>query len=363
MLNTSHLSSQQGSSIHTLLRIRLPQSSIEDHHTPLSEILRWVTTPTLTTSVTRDSDTSLHSATLNGCAGSVKALLANGASSSDKSEALRLAVGKGSLEIVNLLLANGTDPNSLDRSGSSILHAAAFRGHFDIATALLNKGANPGICNFFGEMALDKAAYDGHNNTAKLLLDRGIKPIQSKHALLVAAGRGNLETVNILLENGANPNTATLRGFTPLGQAVTSSSKDLDIVMTLLDNGARPAKSPDALVEAASRGKLEIVETLLANGAMVDMPDKNGRTALQQARLKGHTDIVNVLETHIPQVNPDSLLFIARTCIRTRLIERQADRKQSLSSLAAELPLPSLVQKYVYGHLTLHSGPPGEVSW
>ena len=46
---------------------------------------------------------------------------------------------------------------------------------------------------------------------------------------------------------------------------------------------------------------------------------------LEQARFEGHQDIVSLLEKHMPSRGPDSLLNIARACIRTRLIERQRD--------------------------------------
>lgn len=425
----------------------------------------------------------LGEAAFAGRTGIVKELLASGASSTDKIQALHFAVYKGFLAIVNLLLACGTDPNTVDDNGSTALHTAAYYGHFDIFTALLDKGAIATACNALGCTALDEAAISGHTEIVKALLNRGAKPT---NALLVSAAHGHLATVKellandadpnisdtqgctalhkaakhgrihilrLLLANGADPNKLDTKGCTALNQAAIYGRTDIlttllargaipgmcpmtlvaaaghgylkivdlllthganlnapdesgtralhqavvnghtdvvntllangadpnapdgngisalhqaadkghtDVVNALLTNGARPSMSADALVAAASCGWLEIVKTLLANGAMPDTPDKNKCTALQQAELKGHTGIVDVLKNHIPQLNPDSLPLIARTCIRKRLIERQRDGGQLLSSSIAELPLPESVKKYVYGHLSQEAGSPGE---
>ena len=189
----------------------------------------------------------------------------------------------------------------------------------------------------------------------------GARPDKSPDALVEAAGRGHQVMVQKLLGHGADQDAPVYTGVTALSRAAAYNR--IEVVKDLVTNGARPTKSPYALLLAASCGHLRIVQILLTNGARPDTPGWNNLTALERARLEGREDIVNVLENHIPQLNPNSLLSIARTCIRTRLIERQADGVEFLSSSVAQLPLPELVKKYVHDHLTLEAGPPGKVLW
>jgi len=51
-----------------------------------------------------------------------------------------------------------------------------------------------------------------------------------------------------------------------------------------------------ALVAAAYRNNLEIVDLLIAAGADVNLPDKDGVTPLAHAKNKKYTEIINILE-------------------------------------------------------------------
>lgn len=364
--------------------------------------------------------TALRQAAVSGHIDIVKTLLAHGAKPGNSPGVLVEVIGYGYLAIIEALLAHGADPDAYDNRGRLALREAFYHGRFDIVNALLDKGACPKEipmvlvdAAYRGHLAIVKkllvlgadpndpseldldatalalAAGSGHMDIVNILLEYGADPnapyvmntaliwaIESGHidiigkllangarlypdALVVAAGKERLDVVNFLLENGADPDAYEETSNSALCRAVSSGCTD--IVKTLLANGAEPEISPEALVAAVRSGRSEIVRILLANGARADTPDRDNRTAIEEARLGRYEKIVNVLENHIPEMKPYSLLTMARTCIRGRLTKRQRDGVQSLSSSVAELPLPKLLKRYVYGPLMPEADSPEEV--
>lgn len=267
------------------------------------------------------------------------------------------AAGLGYSDTVQKLLDLGVDPNTPALgTNPTILYTgchttplcqAAQYGHLDVVDVLLKGGADPDLPDEI-DTPLYYAANYGHDDIVDKLLAVGARADKSPVALTQAVNGKNMAMVETLLAHGADPDAHHEEDSSALCRAVCSGR--IELVDILLANGARPEKTPDALVEAVSCGDLEMVKMLLANGARPDTPDKNNCTALVQARAKGHTEIINLLNSRTPC--PDSLLNIARTCIRTRLIKRQRDGVQSLRSSVAELPLPRLHKEYVYGPLS-----------
>lgn len=74
---------------------------------------------------------------------------------------------------------------------------------------------------------------------------------------MIASQEGNLEVVRTLLREGALPNATTVRGST-------------------------------ALIQACHFGKLSVAEELLAHGALVDQANLKNTTALMRASQEGH---------------------------------------------------------------------------
>lgn len=60
----------------------------------------------------------------------------------DDQTPLHISSRLGKQDIVQLLLANGADPDATTNSGYTPLHLAAREGHKDIAATLLDHGAN-----------------------------------------------------------------------------------------------------------------------------------------------------------------------------------------------------------------------------
>jgi FOG: Ankyrin repeat len=69
---------------------------------------------------------------------------------------------------------------------------------------------------------------------------------------------------------------------------------------------------------AASKGKLEIVKTLVENGANLEITNLNGRTPLYSAIESSRTEIIKYLSSKGAKITPD-MLEIASTSIKTVL--------------------------------------------
>jgi ankyrin repeat protein len=91
-------------------------------------------------------------------------------------------------------------------------------------------------------------------------------------ALFNASVRGPAAAVRLLLEHGANVNTPSgFAGYTPLIGAAYSENVEAETIRLLLARGAevksKAATGETALELARKRGKTEIVDLLLQAGA------------------------------------------------------------------------------------------------
>ena len=96
----------------------------------------------------------------------------------DGCTALQVAVGKGSVQLIELLLALGADVNAPPhnkRSYATPLQAAAEMGHVELVERLLDLGAdvNAAPLSNWGATALQTAASSGYLKIAQTLLDHG----------------------------------------------------------------------------------------------------------------------------------------------------------------------------------------------
>ena len=129
--------------------------------------------------------------------------------------------------------------------------------------------------------------------------DTNARNSKDQTVLDMAARHGLTETVQVLLDNGAEPTTRTKsRANTPLHTAASEGHSE--VVEVLLAHGAdlesRNNYNWTALDYAAYGGHIQTVQVLLKGGAIVNGKVKHDWDKLKQAAFKGHTQAV-VLKT------------------------------------------------------------------
>nr|XP_015105087.2 protein phosphatase 1 regulatory subunit 12C isoform X4 [Vicugna pacos] len=154
------------------------------------------------------------------------------------------------LEVVRFLVEQGATVNQADNEGWTPLHVAASCGYLDIARYLLSHGANIAAVNSDGDLPLDLAESDPMEGLLKAEIARrgvdveaarraeeelllhdtrcwlngGAMP-EARHprtgasALHVAAAKGYIEVMRLLLQAGYDPELRDGDGWTPLHAA------------------------------------------------------------------------------------------------------------------------------------------------
>jgi ankyrin repeat protein len=223
---------------------------------------------------------------------------------------LLMALLNDQLEIARLLLAHGADVNADDFWGRTPLFAAVDYRNLDMN----NRDMDSPTTNFvdrepllqmIGELIEHGADVDARTREVPpsrrwlySLGDVSWVDFTGQTPFLRAALSGDVAAMRLLLEHGADPNLPTQAGTTPLmaasgvnwvvAQTYTESPQSqLDAIQLCLEHGAdvNAANSMGltALLGAANRGANDIIRLLVANGARVDVVDKEGRSALRWA--------------------------------------------------------------------------------
>jgi ankyrin repeat protein len=89
---------------------------------------------------------------------------------------LHAAIAGNQREAVSLLLGNGANVNAVDGGGWTPIHLAAHGGSEPIVQDLLDAGADPSIPNAQGDTPLVSARKEGHKQVASLLAKAGAAP-------------------------------------------------------------------------------------------------------------------------------------------------------------------------------------------
>lgn len=166
------------------------------------------------------------------------------------------AARQGCVECVKVLAAAGADLNVTDPDRVSALNLALINLHFDTAAALIEAGADVNQWDLFGRAPLYNA------------LDLHTLPVGGRTDIPSDDKLTGYDIAAMLLERGANPNMQ-LKVRPPYRNAIFDRGSD-----NVLAEGATP------LIRAARAADVESVKLLLENGALVDLPNARGHTPL-----------------------------------------------------------------------------------
>ncbi|KAH9966342.1 hypothetical protein BGW80DRAFT_734349 [Lactifluus volemus] len=209
---------------------------------------------------------------------------------------LMAASSKGFLQVVQLLLKHGANPNVGDTLGRSSLFFASQGGHLRVSRLLIEYGGDVNAKHAFGDTPLHMASRGGHVEIAKLLLESNANPNPEQISdlamppLYEAMAWGQPQLVQLLLHHSANPHVLGFKGKTPLHIA-------------------------------SNRGHLKVTQQLLELGVNVHVRDDEGRTAFQAVDREPATALYDP-----PDPRPDVEVQRDKDAIRELLLKHGSPR-------------------------------------
>jgi len=186
---------------------------------------------------------------------------------------------------------------AVEANGLSPWLVAAWRGHTTAMQWMLDQGAatNATSDNAMGASAAHLAVCGGHFETLHFLLERGGGDVHARDKqhctpLIVASQYGEIMCAHLLLRHGAEAQAADENGDTAMHWVAYKGH--YEFVQLLANGTATPPwsdysqKEQQPLLEAAQGRDMSF---------NIDLPDKNGQTALHLAASRGSVRVLQRL--------------------------------------------------------------------
>lgn len=210
-------------------------------------------------------------------------------------------------DMIELLIGRGANINCREVSGKTPVIIAAECGRLDVLQTLRAHGADFTCSSADNSNALLFAARRDHNLVLELLLDSGCDPTQydswGYNALPEAITWGSESSANFFLDRRTCPYVSTTDGSNVVNLA--SQEASLAIMKRILgdlgdnerrrmiDNKSTSYGTP--LYSASCRGRLDIANLLIDNGATIDLAGGNLGSPLLAACTMGRLEVVQLL--------------------------------------------------------------------
>jgi ankyrin repeat protein len=246
--------------------------------------------------------TPLMYAALYGSAGTVRLLLEKEADPKLRNDAGATALmwAVDDAEKTRLLLAAGADANVRSDDGQTALLIASGRfGSSPVVKLLLDRHADPSAKSPFilgDRTPVAEAAYAGDDAVLRLLIEHGADVKRAGYLPLYYAMKSNCIKCFDLLVKSADRDT-----LNPAAALLAPPLGDAGAIKLLLDHGA-DANTKDRggnplLLRAAASDTLpmDTIRALLDQGADLNAKGPEGKTALDVARQRGATPVVDLL--------------------------------------------------------------------
>ena len=152
------------------------------------------------------------------------------------------------------------------------------------------------------------AAASGDLSQVRSILDLGApvdgRDRKGKTALMSASKNGHKEVIELLLENGADINSRGMYGQGALNVEPPRAIRKWSSCSWIVEPTLMPQTNTyqTALMCASLKGHTEVVETLLASGADINVKTRKGFTALSLASEQGHEKVVEILFSQKPDL-------------------------------------------------------------
>ncbi len=238
---------------------------------------------------------------------------------SEDQKKLITAARAGDAAGVQALIEQGFDIDCELKYGTTALMLAAARGQEDVVRLLLAAGAKANRRNRFGASPILEASEKGHVGVVKTLVDAGAE-INLPHsngntAIFAATVRRDRKMIKALLELGADPDAQNFDGWSAKRWAEAESDRNIQEMFGIKrseadsmsmrvqvsldsDKPTKPLQSGGAVesafwavfMRAAAAGDTDTVRRLASEGVEVNGQSPNGTTALIAAAKNGHAE-------------------------------------------------------------------------
>jgi ankyrin repeat protein len=237
---------------------------------------------------------------------------------------LSLACDRGNLEIVKLLVENGTDVDRGLISGTPLM-IASYNGHIEIVRYLLDKGSDVHAKSENGKTCMTHAIEQQHINVIRLLYDRKYLFPDNNTDFNTACSVGNCDIAELILGKGGGYVTAK-----SLALAISHGSIALIryILMSWVGDVSRDGllnverqKGIPLLFHAILSDSLEMVKLLVECGANLHILDKKMNNCLDTAATCNNVEILTYLVAIGAAKHPDVYREAFHTAINSQKIE------------------------------------------
>ena len=291
--------------------------------------------------INEDDPTPVYIAAATGHLSCLKALIAAGATINDQNydgqTPLFAATYNHHLSCINTLVANGANIDRSNLSGNTPLHVAVLHGSMEVVELLINKGANLDIKNKNGETPVELAYKTANAGSGIAMLFSQVRggnnPINHLH---LAAYKGNVAKLAIILESGASVDETIEYGATPLH--IAAQQGHMSCIELLLAKGAtidqKDTHGKKPLHIAIANKDFPCIQALVAGGAQVNINTNDGTTPLHLAVQEENLHCIDALLKAGAKLNkqdnvgntPLHLVIATRNeATLTRLLEAKLD--------------------------------------
>ncbi|WP_121616020.1 ankyrin repeat domain-containing protein [Virgibacillus halodenitrificans] len=194
---------------------------------------------------------------------------------SDMKEQYFQAAEQGDVAKLKEVIKAGIDINITDDEGRTAAMIATYANKPEAVKLLIEKGINIDLRDNMQNNPFLYAGAEGYLEILKLTIEAGADPsLLNRYggtALIPAAEHGHIDVIKELVENTeVDVNHINNLGWTALLEAIILS-----------DGGEK---------------QQETIQILIQHGADVNIPDNDGVTPLAHAKTKGFTEIVEILQ-------------------------------------------------------------------
>ncbi|NVO11955.1 MAG: ankyrin repeat domain-containing protein [Bacteroidales bacterium] len=263
-------------------------------------------------------------------------------------------------KISELLINAGADLDVKDIYGFTPLLVATQFNNLELVKILCKAGANPNLASYDGVTPLMYANSMQYSEVARILFRNGahvnyysiegsLYLLPSPDELLVInSDSGKYESVNYLLEHGANPNYSNEEGVNALMYA--SDNGSYKIAKLLIEKGAdvniKPNDGNTALFAAVRSNNDSIAELLIQNNAKINIQNKNSLYPLHYAAGLGYPVMTDLLLYY--GAEPNVIDSDGNTPLMTSVYAGTYSVTETLINSGADLNIPD-----IYGNTPL----------